>query len=130
MNSKNYIIKYNLKTFNMQIITMNNSYYIYIGDSQMKFENLILSIPNTLNKEKSINNINDNKALLPDNISSTLLIDDEVNDSIEILNTFFVSKLKVPIYLSFNIDNPLVFKDPLFISFLQENILNILIQKK
>ena len=130
LNNKSYIIKYNLKNFNLQIITMNNSYYIYIGDNQMKFENLILSIPNTFNKEKNKDITNDNKALLPENISSSLLIEDEINDSIKILNTFFVSKLKIPIYLSFNIDDPLIIKDSSFISFLEENILNLLIQKK
>ena len=123
MKNKNYIIKYNTKNINMQIITMNNSYYIYIGDNQMLFENLLLSIPNTINNEK------DEKALKPENISGTKLIDEESNDLIDILNNFLVSKLKVPIFLSMNIFDPLLLKDPLFISFLQENIYKILIQK-
>lgn len=123
MKNKNYIIKYNTKNINMQIITMNNSYYIYIGDNQMLFENLLLSIPNTINNEK------DEKALKPENISGTKLIDEESNDLIDILNNFLVSKLKVPIFLSMNIFEPLLLKDPLFISFLQENIYKILIQK-
>ena len=123
MKNKNYIIKYNTKSINMQIITMNNSYYIYIGDNQMLFENLLLSIPNTINNEK------DEKALKPENISGAKLIDEESNDLIDILNNFLVSKLKVPIFLSMNIFEPLLLKDPLFISFLQENIYQILIQK-
>ena len=123
MKNKNYIIKYNTKNINMQIITMNNSYYIYIGDNQMLFENLLLSIPNTINNEK------DEKALKPENISGTKLIDEESNDLIDILNNFLVSKLKVPIFLSMNIFEPLLLKDPLFIPFLQENIYKILIQK-
>ena len=123
MKNKNYLIKYNTKNLNLQIITMNNSYYIYIGDSKMLFENLLLSIPNKIDLKEQ------EKGLPPENISTSKLIDDEVNDLSEILNNFLVSKLKVPIYLSVNIYEPLLLKDPLFISFLQENILNLLTQK-
>lgn len=123
MKNKNYIIKYNTKQLNMQIITMNNSYYIYIGDNQMLFDNLMISIPN------KINNVKEEKGLLPENISTSKLIDDEVNDLAEVLNKFLVSKLKMPVYLSMNIYEPLLLKDPMFISFLQENILGLLIQK-
>ena len=126
MKNKNYIINYNTKSINMQIITMNNSYYIYIGDSNLLFENLILSIPNKIN---DINNDNNAKGLLPENISCSKLIDDEVDDSVEVLSNFLVSKLKVPVFLSMNIYDPLLMKDPMFISFLQENIIKILIQK-
>ena len=59
MKNKNYVIKYNTKNLNMQILTMNNSYFIYIGDNQMLFENLLLSIPNKIDKEKN------EKSLLP-----------------------------------------------------------------
>ena len=123
MKNKNYVIKYNTKNLNMQIITMNNSYYIYIGDNQMLFENLLLSIPNKIDNEKN------EKSLLPENISCSTLIDDEVSDLTEVLSNFLVTKLKVPVYLSFNIFEPLLMKDPMFISFLQENILQILIHK-
>ena len=122
MKNKNYLIKYNTKTLNMQIITMNQSFYIYIGDNQMLFENLLLSIPNKLNKEE-----NKEKGLLPENISCRNLIDDEINDLSEVLCNFLVSKLKIPIFLSLNVFDPLLIKDPMFISFLQENILQILI---
>ena len=123
MKNKNYVIKYNTKNLNMQIITMNNSYYIYIGDNQMLFENLLLSIPNKVDSKKN------EKSLLPENISCSTLIDDEVSDLTEVLSNFLVSKLKVPVYLSFNIFEPLLMKDPMFISFLQEHILQILIHK-
>ena len=123
MKNKNYVIKYNTKNLNMQIITMNNSYYIYIGDNQMLFGNLLLSIPNKVDSEKN------EKSLLPENISCSTLIDDEVSDLTEVLSNFLVSKLKVPVYLSFNIFEPLLMKDPMFISFLQEHILQILIHK-
>ena len=122
MKNKNYLIKYNTKTLNMHIITMNQSYYIYIGDNQMLFENLLLSIPNKVNEEE-----NKEQSLLPENISCSKLIDDEINDLSEVLNNFLVSKLKIPIFLSMNIYEPLLIKDPMFISFLQENILKILI---
>ena len=121
MKNKNYIIKYNTKNLNLQIITLNQSFYIYIGDSQMMFENLFLSIPNLVNK-----NENKEQNLLPENISCRALINDEMNDLAEVLNNFLVSKLKIPIFLSFNIYDPLLMKDPLFISFLQENIYKIL----
>ena len=121
MKNKNYIIKYNTKNLNLQIITLNQSFYIYIGDSQMMFENLFLSIPNLVNK-----NENKEQNLLPENISCRALINDEMNDLAEVLNNFLVSKLKIPIFLSFNIYEPLLMKDPLFISFLQENIYKIL----
>ena len=121
MKNKNYIIKYNTKNLNLQIITLNQSFYIYIGDHQMLFENLFLSIPNLINK-----NENKDKNLLPENISCSALINDEMNDVAEVLNNFLVSKLKIPIFLSFNIYDPLLMKDPLFISFLQENIYKIL----
>ena len=123
MKNKNFLIRYNTKNLNLQIITMNNSYYIYIGDSKMLFENLLLSIPNKIDSKI------EEKGLTPDKISTSKLIDDEVNDLAEILNNFFVSKLKVPIYLSANIYDPLLLKDPLFISFLQEKILGLLTQK-
>jgi hypothetical protein len=123
MKNKNYLIKYNTKTLNMQIITMNQSFYIYIGDNQMLFENLLLSIPNKLNKEE-----NKEQGLLPENISCRNLIDDEINDLSEVLCNFLVSKLKIPIFLSLNVFDPLLIKDPMFISFLQENILQILIK--
>ena len=123
MKNKNYLIKYNTKTLNMQIITMNQSFYIYIGDNQMLFENLLLSIPNKLNKEE-----NKEQGLLPENISCRNLIDDGINDLSEVLCNFLVSKLKIPIFLSLNVFDPLLIKDPMFISFLQENILQILIK--
>ena len=123
MKNKNYIIKYNTKNINMQIITMNSSYYIYIGDNQMLFENLILSIPNKLEEEKN------DKSLMPEDISCSKLIDEEYNDLTDILNRFLVSKLKVPIFLSMNIYDPILLKDPFFISFLQENILGLLSKK-
>ena len=123
MKNKNYLIKYNTKTLNMQIITMNQSFYIYIGDNQMLFENLLLSIPNKLNKEE-----NKEQGLFPENISCRNLIDDEINDLSEVLCNFLVSKLKIPIFLSLNVFDPLLLKDPMFISFLQENILQILIK--
>ena len=100
---------------------MNQSFYIYIGDSQMLFENLFLSIPNQINKKE-----NSDKNLLPENISCSQLINDEMNDLAEVLNNYLVSKLKIPIFLSFNIYEPLLTKDPFFIKFLQENICNIL----
>ena len=123
MKNKNFLIRYNTKNLNLQIITMNNSYYIYIGDSKMLFENLLLSIPNKIDSKI------EEKGLTPDKISTSKLIDDEVNDLAEILNNFFVSKLKVPIYLSVNIYEPILLKDPLFVSFLQENILGLLTKK-
>ena len=121
MKNKNYIIKYNTKNLNLQIITMNQSFYIYIGDNQMLFENLFLSIPNLIEKKD-----NQEQNLLPENISCSQLIKDEMNDLAEVLNNYLVSKLKIPIFLSFNIYEPLLTKDPLFIRFLQENIYNIL----
>ena len=123
MKNKNYIIKYNTKNLNMQIITMNQSYYIYIGGNTMQFDNLILSIPNQIDNDQS------EKGLLPQNISSRKLIDDEATDLADILNNFLVSKLKVPVYLSFNVNDPLLTNDPMFFSFLQENILALLIKK-
>ena len=128
MKNKNYVINYNDKKLNLQIITMNNSYYIYIGDNKVLFENLLLSIPNKIDEKKDINNEKE-KGLLPENISCSKLIDDDSNDMCEILNNFLVSKLKVPIFLSMNIYEPILLKDPLFLSFLQENILKLLIQK-
>ena len=128
MKNKNYVINYNDKKLNLQIITMNNSYYIYIGDNKVLFENLLLSIPNKIDEKKDINNEKE-KGLLPENISCSKLIDDDSNDMGEILNNFLVSKLKVPIFLSMNIYEPILLKDPLFLSFLQENILKLLIQK-
>jgi len=125
MKNKNYIIRYNTKNINMQIITMNSSYYIYIGDNQMLFENLILSIPNNFEDEK----VGNDASLLPQNISCCKLIDEEINDLTEILNKYLVSKLKVPIFLSMNIYEPILLKDPLFISFLQEKLIEILSKK-
>ena len=121
MKNKNYIIKYNTKNLNLQIITLNQSFYIYIGDNQMLFENLFLSIPNQINKIE-----NKEQNLLPENISCSALIEDEMNDLGKVLNNFLVSKLKIPIFLSLNIYEPLLIKDPLFISFLQNNIVEIL----
>lgn len=128
MKNKNYVIKYNDKNLNLQIITMNNSYYIYIGDNKVLFENLLLSIPNKIDEKNETNNEKE-KGLSPENISCCKLIDDDSNDMGEILNNFLVSKLKVPIFLSMNIYEPILLKDPLFLSFLQENILKLLIQK-
>ena len=121
MKNKNYIIKYNTKNLNLQIITLNQSFYIYIGDNQMLFENLFLSIPNQINKIE-----NKERNLLPENISCSALIEDEMNDLGKVLNNFLVSKLKIPTFLSLNIYEPLLIKDPLFISLLQNNIVEIL----
>ena len=121
MKNKNYIIIYTIKNLNLQIITLNQSLYIYIGDNQMLFENLFLSIPNLVNKTE-----NKEQKLFPENISCSALINDEMTDLAEILNNYLVAKLKIPIFLSFNIYEPLLIKDPLFIPFLQENILKIL----
>ena len=125
MKNKNYIIKYNTKNLNLQIIAMNESFYIYIGDNQMLFENLFLSIPNRINI-----NENTEQNLLPENISCSALIEDEMNDLAELLIKYLVSKLKIPIYLSINVYDPLLLKDPLFIGFLQENILKLLIKNE
>ena len=75
MKNKNYIIKYNTKNLNLQIITLNQSFYIYIGDNQMLFENLFLSIPNLVNKTE-----NKEQTLFPENISCSALINDEMTD--------------------------------------------------
>ena len=116
MKNKNYIIKYSGKKFNLQIISMNKSYFIYMGDNQMNFENLLISIPTYNDKEKDST----------EDISSRFLIDDESNDLSEVINNYLVSKLKIPIFFSCNIYDLLLLKDPLFISFLQENLLKIL----
>ena len=87
----------------------------------MLFENLFFSFSNQINKIE-----NKEQNLLPENISCSALIEDEMNDLGKVLNNFLVSKLKIPIFLSLNIYEPLLIKDPLFISFLQNNIVEIL----
>ena len=45
MKNQNYILSFFNYDIPLQVLTMKDSYYIYIGNSNMSFDNLVMSIP-------------------------------------------------------------------------------------
>jgi thiol-disulfide isomerase/thioredoxin len=48
MKNQNYILNFSNNDIPLQVLSMKDSYYIYIGNSNMTFDNLVMSIPTLL----------------------------------------------------------------------------------
>jgi len=84
MLNENYVINLSKEKILIQILKQSNSYYIYIGNTNMFFNNLILSIP----FQNNIENIK--------NFTSKELIEDEneMNNYGKIISEFLSKKKK------------------------------------
>ena len=107
MKNQNYILNFSHNDIPLQVLSMKDSYYIYIGNSNMTFDNLVMSIP-TL-----------------DTIATSDLIDDIPNSYSKLLSQNLSQKLKKPIILSMNIVDVTLLANPMLIPFLEEKIFNI-----
>ena len=116
MINENYVINFSKEKVLIQILKQSNSYYIYIGNTNMFFNNLILSIP--------FQNSNENYK----NITSKDLIEDEdeINNYGKIISEFLSKKINKPIFISFNLNDDLIKTNPFIIEILQENLFKLL----
>lgn len=111
MKSQNYSLTFDREnTLQIQIITLERSFYIYIGTYQMSFDNLNVSFPT----EKT----NDN--------SNICLIDDSYSEIGKTLASILSSKCRKPVYLSFNLSEELFILNPLLLTQLQEQLIPLL----
>jgi hypothetical protein len=108
MKNKNYILSFSNHDIPLQVLTMKDSYYIYIGNSNMSFDNLVMSIP-TLGY-----------------VASSDLIDDIPNSYSKIISQSLTQKLNKPIFLSMNINDVTLLVNPMLVPFLEEKILSVL----
>ena len=108
MKNQNYILNFSNHDIPLQVLSMKDSYYIYIGNSTMTFDNLVMSIP-TL-----------------DTIATSDLIDDIPNSYSKFLSQNISQKLNKPIFLSMNIVDVTLLSNPMLIPFLEEKIFNII----
>ena len=108
MKNKNYILSFSNHDIPLQVLTMKDSYYMYIGNSNMSFDNLVMSIP-TLGY-----------------VASSDLIDDIPNSYSKIISQSLTQKLNKPIFLSMNINDVTLLANPMLIPFLEEKILSVL----
>ena len=108
MKNKNYILSFSNHDIPLQVLTMKDSYYIYIGNSNMSFDNLVMSIP-TLG-----------------DVASSDLIDDIPNSYSKIISQSLTQKLNKPIFLSMNINDVTLLVNPMLVPFLEEKILSVL----
>lgn len=93
----------------MQIITLTDSFFIYLTGGPMIFDNLTLSIFSEHSETSTIQLIDDS----PNQISTTLA-------------NSLSSKLKVPIFLSLNLSDQQILSNPLLFSFLETEIIKLL----
>ena len=116
MINENYVINYSKEKILIQILKQSNSYYIYIGNTNMFFNNLILSIPFQ-------NNIDNNKNI----VTKELIVDEnEINNYGKIIGEFLSKKINKPIFISFNLNDELIKTNPFIIESLQENLFKLL----
>ena len=108
MKNKNYILSFSNHDIPLQVLTMKDSYYMYIGNSNMSFDNLVMSIP-TLGY-----------------VASSDLIDDIPNSYSKIISQSLTQKLNKPIFLSMNINDVTLLVNPMLVPFLEEKILSVL----
>ena len=108
MKNQNYILSFSNYDIPLQVLTMKDSYYIYIGNSNMSFDNLVMSIP-TLGY-----------------VASSDLIDDIPNSYSKIISQSLTQKLNKPIFLSMNINDVTLLVNPMLVPFLGEKILSVL----
>ena len=108
MKNQNYILNFSNNDIPLQVLSMKDSYYIYIGNSNMTFDNLLMYIP-TL-----------------DTIATSDLIDDIPNSYSKLFSQNLSQKLKKPIFLSMNIVDVNLLANPMLIPFLEEKIFNII----
>ncbi len=108
MKNQNYILSFSNHDIPLQVLTMKDSYYIYIGNSNMSFDNLDMSIP-TLGY-----------------VASSDLIDDIPNSYSKIISQSLTQKLNKPIFLSMNINDVTLLVNPMLVPFLEEKILSVL----
>lgn len=110
MKSQNYSFFYDKdKTLQIQIITLDSSYYIYIGTYQMSFDNLNISFPSDTTPNANL-----------------CLIDDTYSEIAKALCSILSSKCKKPIYLSFNISEDLFLLNPSLLTQLQGQLIPLL----
>lgn len=109
MKNQNFILTFQKTSLSLQIITLTDSFFIYLSGGPMTFDNLTLAIFSN-----------------PSEISTIQLIDDSPNQISTTLANSLSSKLKVPIYLSLNLSDEQILCNPLLFSFLENEIFKLL----
>lgn len=99
MNSINFYSNFENITIPIQIITLNESYFIYIGTSEFLFDNLTVGVFN-----KNANQVHVSE-----------IYDEEYSEISKNLAQKLSTRFKCPIYLSFNVSDDLIsFKNDIY----------------
>lgn len=117
----NLELKYKEMIFPIQIseIGKNNGFYIFIGTSSFRFNNLIISIPG------HIDNINEYDDSLT--VASKFLYEEENDFTLgKKFSERLCFKLKTPIYLSFNINDEVLYKNNDLFTYIEQGIISYL----
>ena len=112
MKNKNFVLTFQKSLISLQILSLENSYFIYIGSNQMTFDNLVLSVIGQSGE-----------------VSTSELVDDNQSEIGKTLAFSLSSKIKMPVFLSFNISDEAVAANPLLLPFLEKEV-SALLEKK
>ena len=105
MKNRNFVLTFQKSLLSLQILSLENSYFIYIGSNQMTFDNLALSEIGQSGE-----------------VSTSELIDDNQSEIGKTLAFSLSSKVKMPVFLSFNISDEAVAANPLLLPFLEKEV--------
>ena len=105
MKNRNFVLTFQKSLLSLQILSLENSYFIYIGSNQMTFDNLALSVIGQSGE-----------------VSTSELIDDNQSEIGKTLEFSLSSKVKMPVFLSFNISDEAVAANPLLLPFLEKEV--------
>ena len=112
MKNRNFVLIFQKSLISLQILSLENSYFIYIGSNQMTFGNLALSVIGQSGE-----------------VSTSELVDDNQSEIGKTLAFSLSSKIKMPVFLSFNISDEAVAANPLLLPFLEKEV-SALLEKK
>lgn len=112
MKNRNFVLTFQKSLISLQILSLENSYFIYIGSNQMTFDNLVLSVIGQSGE-----------------VSTSELVDDNQSEIGKTLAFSLSSKIKMPVFLSFNISDEAVAANPLLLPFLEKEV-SALLEKK
>ena len=105
MKNRNFVLTFQKSLLSLQILSLENSYFIYIGSNQMTFDKLALSVIGQSGEG-----------------STSELIDDNQSEIGKTLAFSLSSKVKMPVFLSFNISDEAVAANPLLLPFLEKEV--------
>lgn len=110
MKNKNYVFECFKTTLSIQILSLENCYYIYISSSQMNLDSLTVSFPSqSLGSTSTVELMDEAPSMISSSLSSALS-----------------TKLKVPIYLSLNITDEALLSNPMLTQELEKELIGVL----